>query len=265
VNSTTNPPQPPFVKGRGLVQFGGLGGGIYRRPVFVLARKELFTLLNSPATYVVCVVFLVTSGWLFAAPLFQFNQSSLDTFLRPLPLLFTFLLPALTMRSFSEEFKAGTIEYLATLPIKDYEIVLGKYLGVLGWLSIVMVFTLAYPLLILLIGRPDIGHLIGSYVAIAGLGAFFAAIGLWASALTRNQVIAFIVSFFVCFTLYLLERVADFMPGVLSEVVRSLGVTTHFEGLSRGVLDSRDLLYWASGSLFFLGACLAVMNSRRWR
>src|SRR5687768_2729943 len=99
------------------------------RPILTLARKEIFMVLNSPATYVVCVLFLVTCGWMFAMPLFQLNQSTLDTFLRPLPLLFVFLIPALTMRSFSEEFKAGTIEYLATLPVKDYEIVLGKYLG----------------------------------------------------------------------------------------------------------------------------------------
>src|ERR1700746_231884 len=113
MNSTANPPTessnlkqaPPFAK-------GGLGG---ISPIFVLAHKELFTLFNSPATYIVCVLFLVISGWLFAVPLFQANQSNLDTFARPLPLIFTFLIPALTMRSFSEEFKSGTIEYLATL------------------------------------------------------------------------------------------------------------------------------------------------------
>ncbi len=236
-----------------------------RSPVWVLARKELFTLFNSPATYVVCVVFLVTSGWLFIMPLFQLNQSSLDTFLRPLPLLFSLLIPALTMRSFSEEFKGGTIEYLATLPIRDYEIVLGKYLGVMGWLSVILMFTLAYPIMLFTVGRPDPGQMIGSYAAVFGLGAFFSAIGLWASALTRNQVVAFIVSFFVCFTLFLIDRLAEFMPGFLSGAIRALGVNSHFDALARGVLDTRDLLYWASGTAFFLGACLAVMNSRRWR
>src|SRR6266480_6738115 len=151
------------------------GGGMTsrQRPIFVLAKKELFTMFHSPATYVVCVVFLVTSGWLFAVPIFQFNQSSLDTFLRPLPLLFTFLIPALTMRSFSEEFKTGTIEYLTTLPIKDYEIVIGKYLGALGWLGGLLLFTLVYPLILMLIGRPDPGQLVGAYAAALGLGAFF--------------------------------------------------------------------------------------------
>src|SRR5205823_4299368 len=133
------------VAGRRLPAADHRSRGMNRRqPIFTLARKELFVLFNSPATYIVCVVFLVTSGWLFVVPLFPANQSSLDTFLRPMPLLFSFIIPALTMRSFSEEFKAGTIEYLATLPIDDYEIVLGKYLGALGWIGILLLFTLAY-------------------------------------------------------------------------------------------------------------------------
>jgi ABC-2 type transport system permease protein len=230
-----------------------------------LARKELSMMLNTPATYVVGVVFLLINGWLFASALFRMNQSTLDTFTRPLPLIFSFLVPALTMRSFSEEFKAGTIEYLSTLPIEDHEIVVGKFLASLGMILIWVAFTLVYPLVLMIIGRPDIGQLIGVYVSIVGLASFYAAIGLWASALTRNQVVAFIISFFVCFVFFLLGRIADFLPGVLASVVRSFSVETHFDALSRGVLDTRDLLYWASGTLFFLTACLATMQSRKWR
>jgi ABC-2 type transport system permease protein len=236
-----------------------------KNPIQILAHRELSMLFNSPATYVVCVLFLVTSGWMFAVPLFEANQSSLDFFVRPIPMLFTFLIPALTMRSFSEEFKSGTIEYVATLPVRDYEIVLGKYLGSLGWLAIVMLFTLGYPLILFVIGRPDVGQVVGAYAAIFALGAFYTAVGLWASALTRNQVVAFIVSFFVCFTLFLLDKIADFLPGFVSNFVRGMSVGAHFEPLARGVLDTRDLLYGVSGSIFFLAACLAVMNSRRWR
>jgi ABC-2 type transport system permease protein len=239
--------------------------GFFLRPTWVLARKEVAALLNAPATYVICVVFLVFCGWLFVSPLFQFNQSALDTFLRPLPLIFTFLVPALTMRSFSEEFKAGTIEVLATLPIKDYEIVLGKYLAALALLAMLLVFTLFYPVVLALVGRPDAGQILGAYASIIGLGCFFSAIGLWASSLTRNQVVAFIVSFFVCFVFFLLSRIAEFFPGVLASFVRSWSVDAHFDSLARGVFDSRDILFWASGSVFFLSACLAVVHSRRWR
>lgn len=233
--------------------------------ILTLARKELSTMFNAPATYVIGVVFLLVNGWLFVSPLFQLNQSSLDTFLRPLPLIFTFLVPALTMRAFSEEFKTGTIEYLATLPIEDHEIVLGKYLASLGMIGSLVAFTLVYPLVLLFIGRPDGGQMIGGYVSILGLASFFTAIGLWASACTRNQVVAFIIGFFVCFVFFLLGRIAEYLPGALASFVRGLSIETHFEGLARGVLDTRDLLYWASGTFFFLTATLTVVQSKKWR
>jgi len=236
-----------------------------KSPVFVLARKELSILFNSAATYVICVVFFLISGWLFVSPLFQVNVSTLDTFLRPMPLIFTFLIPALTMRSFSEEFRAGTIEYLATLPIKDSEIVIAKYLAAMGLIGILLGFTLIYPVVLLIIGRPDPGQMLGGYISLLGLGSFFAAVGLWASSMTRNQVVAFIMGFFVCFIFFLLNHMADFAPELLGSILRACSVDGHFDAMARGVLDSRDLLYWASGTGFFLAACLAAVHSRRWR
>jgi len=232
--------------------------------ILTLARKELSMMLNAPATYVIAVVFLLVNGWLFVSTLFLMNQSTLDTFVRLLPLIFTFLVPALTMRAFSEEFKAGTMEYLATLPIEDHEIIAGKYLAALGLIGLLVAFTVSFPLILLVVGRPDPGQLLGAYVSILGLASFFAAIGIWASAFTRNQVVAFIIGFFVCFIFYLLSRMADFLPGMLSGFVRDLSVETHFDALARGVLDTRDLLYWASGTLFFLVSTLAVVRSKKW-
>jgi ABC-2 type transport system permease protein len=236
-----------------------------KSPILVLARKELAILFNAPATYVIGVLFLLLNGWLFMSPLFQINQSSLDSFVRPLPLIFTFLVPALTMRSFSEEFRSGTIEYLGTLPIDDFEVVIAKYLAAMGLIGTLLAFTLVYPIVLWAIGRPDWGEILGAYVAVAGLASFFSAIGLWASSLTRNQVVAFIIGFFVCFVFFVLSKMSEFMPGVLSIFVRSWGVETHFDPLARGVVDTRDLLYWASGTFFFLAACLAVVQSKKWR
>jgi len=170
-------------------------------------------LFNSAATYVIYVVFLLIMGWLFVTPLFQMNQSTLDTFLGPLPLILSFVIPALTMRSFSEEFKTGTIEYLSTLPIRDYEVVLAKYLAAMGMLGVLMLFTLVFPVVLLIAGHPDVGRMVGAYVSIIGLGSFFSAIGVWSSSMTRNQVVAFIVGFFVCFIFFLLHRMADFPAG----------------------------------------------------
>ncbi len=236
-----------------------------RHPILVLAHKELSTLLNMPATYVIFVLFLVLTGWLYVSPLFSYGQSSLDSFLRPLPLIFSFLIPALTMRSFSEEMKGGTIEYLSTLPLRDTEIVVGKYLALLSLLSLLLLFTGVYPLTLIAVGRPDPGQLVGGYLAAWSLGAMFAAVGLWASSLTRNQVVAFIVGFFICFLLYLLDRASEFVPGMLSEGLRWVGIHPHFDALSRGVVDTRDLLYWASGIFFFLAATLSVVHSKRWK
>lgn len=236
-----------------------------KNPTIVLARKELASLINAPATYVISIIFLLTTGWLFVSTLFINNQSSLDGFAGSLPLIFTFLIPALTMKAFAEEFKGGTIEYLASLPLTDAQLVLGKYAASMGLVSLLMMFTLLYPAVLFVIGRPDPGQLFGVYVAILGLASFFVSIGIWASSLTRNQVVAFIVGFFVCFIFFLLGRIADFLPGSLAPWLRSLSVEEHFGALARGVLDTRDLLYWASGTFFFLIATLSMVQTRKWK
>ncbi len=236
-----------------------------KSPVATLARKELSILFNAPATYVIFVIFLLITGWLFVSPLFLRDLSSLDTFLQPLPLILTFVVPALTMRTFSEEFRTGTIECLATLPITDYEIVAAKYLAAMGLVGGLLLFTLAYPLILWLVGQPDLGQTIGAYASVVGLASFYVAIGLWASSMTRNQVVAFIVGFFACFIFYLVGQMAELFPGGIGMLVRPFGVEAHYDSLARGVLDSRDLLYWASGTFFFLVACLASIHSRRWR
>lgn len=233
--------------------------------VWTLAKKELVTLLNAPTTYVIAVVFLLMTGWFFTGPLFLNNQSSLESFLGPLPLIFTFIVPALTMRAFSEEYRAGTIEYLSTLPLHDWEIVLAKYLAAMGLLGTLLAFTLAYPLVLFLIGRPDPGQIVGGYIALLGLGSLFSAIGLWASSLTRNQVVSLIIGFFVCFAFFVLNYLANLFPEWLGSFVQAWSVEYHFSALARGVMDSRDLLYWASGTFFFLAASLSSVHARRWR
>lgn len=235
------------------------------RPIGTLARKELTMMFNSPATYVIAVVFLLLSGYMFMNTLFQNNVSTMDTFLRPMPLILTFIIPALMMRSFAEEYRTGTIEYLATLPLEDRDIVVAKYIAAMGLLGTLLAFTLVFPLTLVFVGRPDWGHLLGSYLALLGLSSFFAAIGIWASSITRNQVVAFIIGFFVCFLFFLLARIADFLPDLLATFVRAFTVETHFDALSRGVVDTRDLLYWASGTAFFLVATLVTVQSRRVR
>jgi ABC-2 type transport system permease protein len=233
--------------------------------VWTLAKKELVTLLNAPTTYVIAVVFLLMTGWFFTAQLFVNNQSTLDSFLGPLPLIFTFIVPALSMRTFAEEYRTGTIEYLSTLPLHDWEIVLAKYLAAMGLLSLLLVFTMAYPIVLYIIGRPDPGQIVGGYIALIGMGSLYTAIGLWASSLTRNQVVSLIIGFFVCFAFFVLNYIANFFPEWLAGFIQAWSVEYHFAALARGVLDSRDILYWVSGSFFFLAASLSSLHARRWR
>lgn len=231
----------------------------------ILARREWAAMRNAPATYVIATLFLLLTGWLFAASLFEYNQSVLDAFARPLPLIFTFLMPALSMRLFAEELRSGTMETLATLPVTDTEIVLGKFVGLMGLLKVLLAFTLVYPLALVVIGRPDPGHVAGTYLAIVCLGAFFGAIGLWASTLSRNQVVSFIVAFFVCFLFFIMGRVAELFPEAAAGFVRAFGVDAHYDALLRGVLDTKDLVYWLGGTAFFLAATLSSLYSRRWK
>lgn len=236
-----------------------------RNSILTLAKRELAMMVNSLATYVVAVFFLLLIAWLFVSPLFANNISTLDAFFQPVPLLFAFLVPALTMRSFAEEFKGGTIEYLSTLPLEDYEIVLAKYAAFMTLMGVLIGFTLPFAVVLFVIGRPDVGQVVGGYIAVLSLTSFYGAIGLWASALTRNQVVAFIVSFFVSFVFFLFSRLAELLPGMMSNFVQVWSVTEHYGGLIRGVLDARDMVYWVSGTFFFLAACLAVVQSRKWR
>lgn len=232
---------------------------------WTLAQRDWNLYLNSAATYVLAVVFLFLTGWLFVSPLFQFGQSTLDTFLRPLPLLFTFLIPALCMRAYAEEYRGGTIEYLGTLPIDDWQIVAGKFLAVFGLIGALLAFTLIYPVILLIAGRPDLGQLIGGYLAVGGLACFYASIGLWASSLTRNQVVAFIIGFFTCFLFFLLDRFAGLFPAGVAGVINLFSVEAHFSPLARGVVDTRDVLFWVGGSVVFLVACLTALQARRLR
>lgn len=231
----------------------------------LLARKELSTLFHAPATYVIAVVFLLLTGWLFGGALFLAGTASLDAFASPIPFLFTFLMPALTMRAFSEEYRSGTIEVLATLPIRDYQIVAGKYMAAMGLLTLLLSLTLVYVIILFSVGQPDPGAMVGAYLGILGIGSFDAAVGLWASTLSRNPVVAFIIGFFTCFAFFLVHRLADFFPEALGMFIRAFSVASHFDAMTRGVIDVKDVLYWFSGTLFFLGAALSVVHSRRWK
>jgi len=231
-----------------------------RQAVHILS-KELKDYFISPIAYIVIAIFLVVTGWFFFSTFFLFNQADLRNFFDLLPITFSFLIPAVTMRLFSEEFHVGSYEVLLTLPVTFVDIILGKFLAAVLFVSAALVPTLAYPVSISVLGKLDWGPVIGGYLGAVFLAAAYSAVGLFASALTRNQIIAFIVGVSICFALTLIDKMLFFFPGSLLALLGYLGADTHFGNIAKGIIDSRDILYFLSVTFLGLYACnLAIQE-----
>jgi len=214
--------------------------------------KEFRSYFNTPIAYIFLIVFLALSGWFFTSTLFLVGQTSIQGFLGIAPLLFLFFIPAITMRTIAEEEKSGTMEILMTLPTKEWEIICGKYLASLALVMVAVGATLMYPISVSLLGNLEWGEVISSYLALFFLGASFCSIGMFTSALTGSQIVAFILGFLLCFVFFILGKILPFVPTPLVSLVEYLSVDYHFEALSRGVIDSRNVIYYASFLGFFL-------------
>lgn len=242
--------------------------------MYTIFKKEIRSFLASFIAYVVMVVFLIaTSLFLWVLPdynLLDLGYANLDTLFNMAPWLFIFLISAITMRSFSEEKKSGTIEVLTTKPLTDLNIILGKYLAGVTLVLFTLLPTLIYLYSVYQLGSPkgnmDMGATWGSYLGLFLLAACFVAIGIFASAITDNQIVSFIVSMFLCYSFYsLFDLLADFnLLGSYDSVVASLGIQAHYQSISRGVIDTRDLLYFISVILAFSWGTKTVFGSRKW-
>lgn len=235
------------------------------RNAALLARKEWTESFNAPTPYIALFLYFVLAGWFWTSSLFLSGQATLDEFFGPMPLLLSVFLPAFTMRLFSEEYKTGTIENLSTLPIDDIDIVLGKYLAALAAWGVMMGLSLGYGALLIVLGPPDYGQMIAGYLGALLLGAFFSALGLLASSITRSQVVAFLVGFLFCFFFFLIGKSSQFVPGAAGLLLAFLGVDGHLDAFAKGLVDSRDVLYFLSGTVLALAATWVGFGSRRWR
>ena len=222
------------------------------KQVINIFKKEFSDYFISPIAYIVISIFLLVTGWFFFATFFLYGQASLRNFFSLLPLIFSFVIPAITMRLFSEELNIGSYETLLTLPVTFMDIILGKLLAGTALIIAMLLPTLAYALTVTMIGQLDWGPVIGGYIGAILLGAAYASIGLFASALTRNQIIAFIVGMAICFSLTLIDKMLFFIPQSLLGVIGYLGADFHFQNISKGIIDSRDILYFLS--VTFVGA-----------
>ena len=229
------------------------------RQVVHIFRKEFSAYFISPIAYIVIAIFLLVTGWFFFATFFLFNQANLRTFYTLLPIVFAFVIPAITMRLISEEINVGSDEILLTMPVTYGDVILGKFLASVALIVAMLIPTVAYPLTVSLMGQLDWGPVVGGYVGAVFLGAAFSAVGLFASALTRNQIIAFISGLAVCFTLTLIDKMLFFLPQSLLGVFSYLGADFHFQNIAKGIIDSRDILYFISVCFVGLfGAHLAL-------
>lgn len=229
--------------------------------------KEFRAYFSSPIAYIFIISFLGVTNWLFFRTFFLANQSSLRPFFSLLPWVFLFLAPAITMRSWAEEKKLGTIEILMTLPIKEYEVVIAKFLSTFVFLIVTLFLTFPLPLTVMVLGNPDPGPIWGGYVGAFLLGGAYLAIGLFSSSLTENQIVAFIVSIMLCFALLIVGEnfVLINAPSVLVPVFSYLGLGAHFQSIGRGVIDSRDIMYYLSVIGFFLFLNQISIESRKWK
>ena len=234
------------------------------RNILPIFRREMFAYFYSPVAYIVITVFLIITGWFFTSEMFLSNESSLRSVFSIIPFIFIFFIPAITMRLLSEERKSGTIELLFTMPISDIEIVLGKYFAGLGLLAVGLLFTLPYSLTIIILGDPDIGMLITGYLGLLLMGASYVAIGIFASTVSKNQVIAFIVAFIIIFILWLINKFLMLIPPPFVPLLQYLSIDYHYENIGRGVIDTRDIAYYLSLVIFMLSLAKLSLESRKW-
>ena len=228
-------------------------------PVIHIFKREFRAYMVSPIAYIVISVFLVVTGWFFFTPFFLQNQANLRNFFSLLPLIFSFAIPAITMRLLSEEFSVGSYETLLTLPVTFSDVILGKFLAAMGFIGVMLLPTLFYPVTVSVLGSLDWGPVWGGYAGALLLGSAFSAIGLLASSLTRNQIIAFIVGMAICFTLTLVDKMMFFLPRSMLGFFEYLGADFHFQNIAKGILDTRDILYFISvGFIALYGANLSI-------
>jgi ABC-2 type transport system permease protein len=237
--------------------------------------KEFNGFLNSLIAYIVIGVFLTAMGlliWVFPeTSVLDYGYADLNTLFNMGPYVFVFLIPAITMKSFAEEKKMGTLELLLTKPLSDWQILLGKFLAAFALVVVALIPTWIYYFSIYRMGNPagniDTPGVIGSYIGLTLLGGVFCSVGILASSLTTNQIVAFILAAFLCFILYSgFDSLSSLATGSAAVLwIRQLGIVYHYEAMSKGLVDSRDLIYFGSVMGFMMILTKTVLGSRQWQ
>ncbi len=235
------------------------------RNVFAIFRRELAAYFNSPLGYIVVTAFLLAfGGWFFYLyDVFDSQVASMRPLFEAAPLVLAIFCPLITMRLLAEERATGTLELLSTLPLREWEVVLGKYLAAVGIVAFATLLTVTYPLTLAAFAELDAGPIIGGYVGLVLLGAAYCAVGLLSSVFTSNQIVAALVGLFATFLFWVADKVAPLAPPAAARVLYFFAFDARFDDIQRGVIDSRDLLFFLSIVTFCLVASGTLLKRQR--
>ena len=228
--------------------------------------KELKSYFNSPMAYIFLVIFAVINGYFFTRTFFLFNQSDMRSLFNIIPLVYLFFIPAVTMSLIAREKTQGTMEVISTLPLKDIDFVAGKFLAAFSLVVTGLLVTLIHFFTLTQVGtNVDYGAVFSGYLGLALAGAVYSSVGTFASSITDNQVVAFIIGIFIVLVFFLMDKMLMFVPVYLTGIIQYLSVDYHLSNISRGVIDSRNLIYFASVVGFFLFMTVQILEIRKWR
>ncbi len=233
--------------------------------IYFVWKRETITYFTSPVAYIVVALFLLITGSIFWFDFFkEINLLTLRGFFNQAPLFLAFFAPAITMGLLATERKDGTLELLMTMPISAFQIVIGKFLAAVTLLCVVFLMTLPYPFSLSRLGEIDWGSVWAGYLGLVLLASTYAAIGIAASSFVKDQVIAILVSFSICFGLFLIEKFGGNPTGTTAHVLEYLSTNYHFQNISRGVIDLRDITYYVSLIAVSLVVAQTSISARRW-
>jgi len=237
------------------------------RNVYYIAKRELGAYFVSPIAYVVLAIYLAVVGGLFGFILYYSREATLGhVFLHGVSLLFLVLLTqVLTMRLLADEQRQGTLELLLTSPLRDWEVVLGKYLASLAVLLVMMILTVHLPVLLVRVGNPDLGPVLSGYLGYLLLGSALLAIGVVASSVTQNQIVAAVLGIGITLLLWMSGALQDLVGDSMKEVAAYLPIFDHYVDFVRGLIDTKDVIYYLSVVVLFLFLSTRVVESRRWK
>ena len=231
-----------------------------------IAWREIQTYFTNPMGYIVALVFLALTGFFFGLSVSElFPEATISSYIEPSAFILVLLAPAMTMRLMAEEQKLGTVELLLTSPVRDWEVVLGKFLASLTFFIVTLALTLYYVVLLYAFGSPDPGPVWSGYLGLILYGATALSVGLLASSLTNNQIVALVVGFGILLILSLIDLASGQVDGVWETVLSQIGLTAHLDDFSRGIVDTNNIIYYLSVTAVFLFLTVRAVETRRWR